>query len=56
MEELVRDLEYYKPKKSDKIESRKEVLKNARKTFRGINLIVNAFREGIFPFSKEEMS
>ena len=48
MEYSIRNLEDYKPKNPERIESR-EVLKNAKIFFRGGNLIVHAFEENIFP-------
>ena len=55
MEYLIRNLEDYKPKNSEQIQYRKEVLKNAKIFYRGRNFIVYAFEENIFPLSKEEI-
>ena len=51
---LLRELNYYKPKNFDKMESRKKNLKNTKNIFEGRNLIVCAFEEYIFPLPKEE--
>ena len=55
IEVLIRDLDYYKPRNPDKVESRKEVLKNAQKFFYGRNLALFAIEENTFSLPKEEM-
>ena len=54
MEHLLRNLEDYKPKKPEKIESKEKALKNPENFFYGRNLIVHAFEENIFPLPKEK--
>ena len=55
MEHFVRNLAGYKPRNSDKVKSRAEVLKNAKIFFDGRNLIIYTFEENIFPLPKEGM-
>ena len=56
MERLIIDLNHCKLKKHEKINSWKEVLRNAPKFYSGKNLVVFEFEENIFPLPIEEMS
>ena len=53
MEKLLMSLKKYDPSNDHKIKTRKEVLKNAEDLLETRNKIINAFRDGIFPFAKD---
>ena len=48
IEDLLRSLNGYKPKKQRKMQSKKEVLENAQKSFDGRRRIVYVFEKNIF--------
>ena len=52
IEYLLRNLEAYNPRNSDKIKSKEEVLKNAGTFIQGRKLVVISFKNDIFPLSK----
>ena len=53
MEKLLMSLKKYDPSNDHKIKTRKEVLINAEDLLETRNKIINAFRDGIFPFAKD---
>ena len=52
MEKLLMSLKKYDPSNTYKIKTGKDVLKSAEDLFETRNKIINAFRDGIFPFAK----
>ena len=55
MEDLIISLKKYKPQKKnkDKIKNKTEPLSNARTSFVGGEIIINAFGNGIFPLPEK---
>ena len=49
----MRRLNVYRSQRKDKNQSKKETLDNAHKFFKGREMIINAFENGIFPLPKE---
>ena len=55
MKEEIANLDDYNPINNRKIESKKEVLNNAKKLFEVKSNIIKAFEDGTFPLNKEKL-